>query len=219
MTAGRVTVNDVVVTELGRTVDPAADVVAVDGKTVSLSDAPAYLALHKPAGYVSTMRDPQGRPTVAALVPRGEHAGLFPVGRLDQDSTGLLLFTTDGELSHRLLHPRWHVAKRYRVVVEGTPSSAAIERLRKGVELDDGLTQPAEIDLVSPGPPAEVSVTIREGRKRQIRRMFSAIGHPVVELERLAFGAVLLDDLPVGETRPLTDDEIAALRAAVGMGR
>jgi 23S rRNA pseudouridine2605 synthase len=217
MTAGRVTVNGVVVRELGSTVDPASDVVAVDGAAVALGGKPVYIALHKPAGYVSTMRDPQGRQTVAELVPADRHPGLFPVGRLDRETTGLLLFTTDGELSHRLLHPRWHVSKDYRVRVDGCPSAAALRSLRDGIDLDDGPTQPADVTFVAAGPPAELSITIREGRKRQIRRMLSAVGHPVLELERVGFGPVDLGDLPVGKTRILSDDEVHELRAETGM--
>lgn len=217
MTAGRVTVNGVIVRELGSTVDPASDVVAVDGAAVALGGNPVYIALHKPAGYVSTMRDPQRRKTVAELVPADRHPGLFPVGRLDQQTTGLLLFTTDGELSHRLLHPRWHVSKDYRVRVDGCPSASALRSLRDGIELDDGPTQPADVTVIAAGPPAELSITIREGRKRQIRRMLSAVGHPVLELERVRFGPVDLGDLPVGKTRILSDDEVHELRAETGM--
>ena len=145
MTAGRVAVNGVVVTELGTKVDPSIDSSRVDGKPVSLADAPVYLALNKPAGVMTTMSDPQGRPTVASFVPVKEHPGLFPVGRLDFDTTGLLLFTTDGEIAHRLLHPSRHVEKVYRALIDGRATEAELDRLRDGIALDDGLTAPARV--------------------------------------------------------------------------
>jgi 23S rRNA pseudouridine2605 synthase len=149
------------------------------------------------------------------------------VGRLDQDTTGLLLFTTDGELSHRLLHPRWKVEKTYRVVADGRVAEADVAPLRDGIELDDGPTQSASVEIVGSrlsrgsrgiaGNATEAAVTIREGRKRQVRRMFSAIGHPVLELHRVRFGPVELGPLPEGGWRELTDAEVRALREAVGM--
>lgn len=217
MTAGRVCVNGEVVTELGRKVDPAVDIVTVDGREVRLAEQPAYLALNKPQGVMTTMRDPQGRTTVATLVPLAEHPGLFPVGRLDYETTGLLLFTTDGELAHRILHPRWKVEKTYRVLVDGRPTRPELDRLREGVSLDDGLTAPARVSVLRAGPTSYCEIAIREGRKRQVRRMFSAIGHPVLELHRVSFGPVDLGDLPKGSWRYLTDAEVQALRAAVDM--
>lgn len=151
MTAGRVTVNGKVVTELGSKVDPLTDVVAVDGMEVRLSDGSVTLMLHKPSGLLTTMSDPFGRPTVAELVPMDRYPGLFPIGRLDQDTTGLLLFSTDGDLGNRLLHPRHHVLKRYLALVEGTPSRAQLQRLRRGIQLDDGPTQPAEARVLHGG--------------------------------------------------------------------
>lgn len=148
MTAGRVTVNGEVVTELGSKVDPLVDKVAVDGVAVRLTDGSVTLMLHKPAGMLTTMSDPYGRPTVAELVPTDRYPGLFPIGRLDQDTTGLLLFSTDGELGNRLLHPSHHVVKGYLALVEGTPSEAELSALRRGIELDDGPTQPAEAEVL-----------------------------------------------------------------------
>lgn len=148
MTAGRVTVNGVVVTELGSKVDPRVDEVAVDGKVVRLADGPVTLLLHKPLGVLTTMSDPQGRPTVASLVPSQDYPGLFPVGRLDQDTTGLLLFSTDGELGHALLRPRGHVDKTYLALVDGVPTKGQIQALRDGVPLDDGMTLPAKVDVL-----------------------------------------------------------------------
>lgn len=247
MTAGRVTVNGVVVTELGSKVDPLVDEVAVDGKVVRLADGPVTLMLHKPAGYVTTMSDPQGRPTVAELVPVADYPGLFPIGRLDADTTGLLLFSTDGELGNGLLHPKRHVTKRYLACVEGRPTERELDRLRRGIELDDGPAQPADAHLLTGGeakrvgrvldvPPAVpprssreyadvcrgradarsfVRICLREGRKRQVKRMLGAIGHPVVALHRDSFGPLALGDLPRGAWRELTAEEVAALHAAV----
>jgi 23S rRNA pseudouridine2605 synthase len=218
MTAGRVKVNGHVATELGTKVDPAVDTVTVDGKTVALREEPVYLALNKPSGVVTTMSDPQGRTTVASLVPVREYPGLFPVGRLDYETTGLLLFTTDGEIAHRLLHPSRHVEKVYRCLVDGRTTEPDLDRLREGVSLDDGLTAPARVKaLRSSGGTTYCEIAIREGRKRQVRRMFSAIGHPVLELHRVTFGPIALGDLGRAAWRPLSAEEIASLREAVGM--
>lgn len=217
MTAGRVTVNGVTVSELGAKVDPLTDVVAVDGREVRLTDTAVYLALSKPAGYVTTMSDPQGRPVVADLVPTDEYPGLFAVGRLDLDTTGLLLFTTDGELGHRLLHPRHKVAKTYLAKVDGSVAEGDLDRLRHGIELDDGPTAPAVVETLSVAGTSDVAITIREGRKRQVRRMFSAIGHPVLELHRTSFGPIELGNLPAGSWRELTGEEVAELKRDAGM--
>lgn len=217
MTAGRVRVNGQVVNELGARVDPSADVVEVDGVRVVLGDEPTYLILNKPSGYVTTMNDPQHRPTVSELVPR-EPAGLFPVGRLDRHTTGLLLFTTDGTLAHNLLHPRYQVEKTYVAKVEGSPSEHELGRLRGGVTLDDGPTAPARVSVLRATPPAAIEIAIREGRKRQVRRMFAEIGHPVVTLKRISFGPLVLGDLPPGSFRDLTTEEVVALRRAPGGG-
>lgn len=246
MTAGRVTVNGRVVTELGSKVDPRVDEVAVDGRAVRLADGPVTLMLHKPAGYVTTMSDPQGRPTVADLVPTDRHPGLFPVGRLDADTTGLLLFSTDGELGNGLLHPKRHVTKRYLACVEGRPAERELARLRCGIELDDGPTQPADVrllegaaarraerllDMPPVAPPRSsreyaavcegraaarsiVRVALCEGRKRQVKRMLAAVGHPVVALHRDSFGPLGLGGLPRGEWRELSAEEVAALHVA-----
>lgn len=218
MTAGRVAVNGVVVRELGAKVDPRRDVVTVDGRDVRPDGTAAWYALNKPSGYVTTMSDPQGRPTVASLMPAEAPAGLFPVGRLDRDTTGLLLLTSDGDLGHALLHPRHHVWKTYRAIVDGEPSAADLESLAGGIRLDDGVTAPAKVSLVwSDGVRAEVEIALREGRKRQVKRMLSAVGHPVRELRRIAFGPVGLGDLAEGEARLLTEHEIGALREAAGV--
>lgn len=218
MTAGRVRVNGVVVNELGAKVDPSFDVIEVDGRRVTLADEPVHIALNKPGGVVTTMSDPQGRPTVASLVPTEDHPGLFPVGRLDADTTGLLLFTTDGELGHRLLHPRWKVPKTYRALVDGAPDVCDMRKLREGVELDDGLTAPADARTLERfGDRTLVELTLREGRKRQVRRMLGAVGHPVIELDRVSFGPVDLSTLSPGAWRMLTEHEIADLHRETGM--
>jgi len=220
MTAGRVKVNGETVTGLGTKVDPAVDQVTVDGRVIAYAGGPVYLGLNKPAGFVTTMSDPEGRPTVADLVPADEFPGLFPVGRLDFDTTGLLLFTTDGELSHRLLHPRWKVPKTYAAVVDGHPGQIAMKHLREGVRLDDGVTSPAQVRILERrDSTALVEIVIGEGRKRQVRRMFSAVSHPVIELHRLRFGPVELGLLPSGSWRHLTDSEVTALRDAVSKER
>jgi 23S rRNA pseudouridine2605 synthase len=216
MTAGRVAVNGVVVTELGAKVDPAVDTVSLDGRVLSLGEMPAYLALNKPLGVVTTMSDPQGRTTVADLVPVSEHPGLFPIGRLDADTTGLLLFTTDGELAHRLLHPRWHVEKVYLSRIDGTATDRMLAPLRVGIRLDDGVTSPARLTVLgTSGGTTRVEIAIAEGRKRQVRRMFSALHHPVLELHRETFGPVGLGGLAPGAFRHLSNDEVSSLRAAV----
>ncbi|MDZ4169037.1 MAG: pseudouridine synthase [Coriobacteriia bacterium] len=216
MSARRVRVNGVVVTEMGAKVDPAVDVVEVDGVTVGIAAECTYLALHKPRSVMTTMRDPEGRVTVAQYVPVEEHPGLFPVGRLDFDTTGLLLFTTDGELSHRLLHPRRKVPKCYRALVDGHPDEQDLAALSVGVELDDGMTAPAVVEVLENiGPRSLMEIVITEGRKRQVRRMFSAVGHPVIELERVTFGPVSLGGLEPGRWRRLSAEEVTALRDAV----
>ncbi len=215
MTAGRVRVNGEVVTELGSKVDPLDDEVTVDGNPVHLGEGSVYLMLNKPCGCLTTMDDPYGRPCVASLVPTETYPGLFPVGRLDKDTSGLLLFTTDGELANRLLHPKHHVEKTYEAIIEGPLCDAELTPLRVGVELDDGPCNPARVTLITGNEPtARVRITINEGRNRQVRRMFDAIGHPVIELHRPAFGPLHLGDLAEGEWRLLGDEDIEALKAA-----
>ncbi len=232
MTAGRVTVNGAVVSELGSKVDPRTDLVAVDGREVRLADGHTHIALNKPRGCLSTMRDPQGRPCVARLVPTTRHPGLFPVGRLDADTTGLLLFTTDGDAAQRMLHPSMHVWKHYVTLVRGTPSRRALETLRTGVMLDDGRARPAEVELlgeedpqatpvVAEGMPpghAVVGLRIHEGRKHQVKRMLKAVGHEVVRLHRDTFGPVVLGDVAPGCWREVTDDERRAIEELTGTG-
>lgn len=214
MTAGRVTVNGEVVTELGSKVDPLIDEVAVDGKVVSLSDGPVTLMLHKPAGVITTMKAQSDKPIVADLVPTEDYPGLYPIGRLDADTTGLLLFSTDGELGNALLHPSRHVAKTYLARLKRPLSDEAAARLREGVELDDGPAQPAEVTFADDGRKL-VRMTIREGRYHQVKRMFEAVGDPVVSLHRESFGPLSLGKLKPGKWRVLSEGEVESLRDAI----
>lgn len=213
---GRVAVNGSVVTELGTKVNPDTDIVTVDGDTVTLSEDQCVLMLHKPAGYLTAMKEDRGRRCVAQLVPTQQYPGLFPVGRLDFDTTGLLLFTTDGELGNALLHPSFHVDKEYHAWVEGHPNNGALLALRNGVKLQDGMTAPAQVSLVKQDANKTLlSITIHEGRKRQVKRMCAAVGHPVVTLHRSKFGPLELGNLPVGKYRILNPDEVQALKASI----
>jgi len=215
--AGRVTVNGETVTRLGVKARPADDI-RLDGRPVTIPEDRIYLIVNKPPGYVTTRDDPQGRPTVMELVPEQVRDRVFPVGRLDQDSTGLLLLTDDGELTQRLLHPKHHIPKEYLADVEGTPSEAQLRRLRSGIELEDGLTQPAEVMLVAQGGgESRLRITITEGRNRQVRRMFAAIGHPVRRLKRVAIGPIRLGELSLGASRRLSEGQLQALREAAGL--
>lgn len=207
--AGRVTVAGTVVTDPARDVRPD-DAVGVDGRTVEHgADRVVYL-LNKPGGVVSTASDPQRRPTVVSLVPSERR--LYPVGRLDIDTTGLILLTNDGELAHHLTHPRFEVSKTYRAQVANPPvEEAALNALRTGVELDDGVTAPANVRRLGPDT---IELTIHEGRKRQVKRMCERVGHPVRRLERVRFGPLELGELRPGGYRRLTESEIEALSAA-----
>jgi 23S rRNA pseudouridine2605 synthase len=187
----------------------ANDTVEVDGRPVE-KQALAYLLLHKPAGVVTTARDPHGRPTVVGLVPAEPR--VVPVGRLDADTTGALLLTNDGALAHRLAHPRYEVDKVYEAEVEGDPDGAVLTRLREGVELDDGRTAPARARRLGPG---RVELTVHEGRKHQVKRMLETVGHPVRRLHRRRYAGLDLRGLSAGEWRPLTRAEVAGLRALV----
>lgn len=232
MTAGRVRVNGRVVDKLGSKVDPRTDEVTVDGVIVRPADKPAYLVLNKPAGYLTTMSDPYGRPNVSQLVPTKRYPGLFPVGRLDQDTTGILLFTTNGDASQELLHPTRHITKHYVALVDGIPTQRELESLRKGVMLDDGPAQPAEAELLGPqhelycvvadssalGDTSVVGITLQEGRKHQVKRMLAAVGHPVLRLHRDAFGPLTLRGCKKGSWRELDEDEVAQVERIVTEG-
>ncbi len=188
----------------------SGDVVEVDGTPVA-AQALAHVLLHKPAGVVTTASDPHGRPTVVDLVDHP--ARVVPVGRLDADTTGALLLTNDGQLAHRLAHPRYGVAKVYEAEVEGEPGMEALEALRTGVELDDGTTAPAEARVLGAGDGAAVlELTLHEGRKHQVKRMCAAVGHPVLRLHRSRYAGLEVDDLAPGEWRELTAAEVDELR-------
>lgn len=206
--AGRVTVNGEVA-ELGRRVDPGGDLVSVDGAPVRSLPGLVHYLLNKPSGVIASARDPGGRPTVLALVPPKPR--VFPVGRLDADTEGLLLLTNDGELAQRLAHPSFGVEKEYLAQVRGTPGPAALRTLRRGVPLDDGLTAPARVSVLGPGT---LRVVIHEGRNRQIRRMCEAVGHPVVRLVRTRIGPLRDRALAPGQWRHLTPGEIRSLAEA-----
>ena len=209
---GRVTVNGEVA-ELGRRVDPEVDRVEVDGVPLAIREGLVYYLLNKPAGVVTTASDPQGRPTVVGLVPAEPR--VFPVGRLDADTEGLLLLTNDGDLTHRLTHPSFGVEKEYLAEVDGTPTRGELRRLREGVELDDGPTAPAKASLQ---PPNLLTLVIHEGRNRQVRRMCDAIGHPVRRLVRVRIGPITDRRLRPGAWRELTTAEVRALETAVAAG-
>ena len=206
----RVTVNGTVAT-LGDRVDPEVDTVAVDGVTVNLDPNVRYYALHKPPGVVTTMNDPQGRPDIRGFLPE-DGPRVFPVGRLDRDSEGLLLLTNDGELGNRLLHPRYAVEKEYLAEVDGAPTDRLVSRIRRGVELEDGLAKPTAVRVVAAsGPRGALRLTMTEGRKREVRRLLAEVGLPVTRLVRLRIGPVKLGSLPPGELRELTPEEIRSL--------
>ncbi|WP_205698677.1 pseudouridine synthase [Conexibacter sp. SYSU D00693] len=208
--AGRVAVDGDVVLDPATPVDEHSNV-EVDGRLVRPQGRHAVVMLHKPKGVVSTAQDTHGRPTVVDLVEAGERR-LYPVGRLDADTTGLILLTDDGELAERLTHPRYEVPKTYVAKVGGPPvHDKALRRLRQGVELDDGPTLPAKVRRLTPHA---IELQITEGRKRQVRRMCEEVGHPVQELQRVAIGPLRLGRLKVGDSRELTPDEERALRAA-----
>lgn len=210
---GRVTVNGDVAT-LGMRVQPG-DRVCVGGVEVG-PQAPRHFLLNKPVGVVTTLDDPQGRPTVAQLVP--DDVRVYPVGRLDVDTSGLLLLTNDGELAHRLMHPSFGVVKTYRALVEGCVSDATARKLAAGIELEDGPTAPAVVRVIDVGrDQSVVELQLHEGRNRQVRRMCDAAGHPVVELCRTGYGPLTLTQVAPGTSRPLTAPEIRRLRKAAGL--
>jgi 23S rRNA pseudouridine2605 synthase len=213
--AGRVSIGGEVVHDLGRRVDPVGDRVEVDGSRVVLDERRRYWMLNKPTGVVSTAADPEGRPTVVGMVP--EQPRVFPVGRLDRDTEGLLLLTNDGPLAYRLTHARYGIEKRYLAEVDHLPADAPA-RLRKGVELDDGFARPIRVRVVAgSGRRRMVEVVMVEGRNREVRRLLDAVGAPVRRLVRTAVGPVRLTGLAPGEFRPLRPEEIRGLYKAAGL--
>jgi 23S rRNA pseudouridine2605 synthase len=214
--AGRVRVNGETVSLPGSKVDPEHDRIEVDGQPVTLPKRHAYWLLNKPVGYVSTVHDPQGRPTVVDLVQKDRR--LYPVGRLDLDSEGLLLLTDDGELTQRLTHPSYEHEKEYEVLVEGHPTHKALQRLRAGVELEDGVTCAADVAIMRTDAGGMwLRFVIHEGRKRQLRRMCDTVGYPARRVIRVRMGPLTLGGLPPGKYRPLTAQERTQLRRAVGL--
>jgi 23S rRNA pseudouridine2605 synthase/16S rRNA pseudouridine516 synthase len=209
--AGRVEVNGRVVTALGTRVDPRHDRVRVDGETVGRAETAVHILLYKPKGVLSSVRDPQGRPTVIDLI-KGVRQRVYPVGRLDWNSEGLLVLTNDGDLAYRLTHPKNHVPKTYRVKVRGLVGREVLEQVRHGLDLEGRRTLPAPVRRVSSQTHTWLEMVLYEGRKNQIRRVFERLGHPVLKLRRTAIGPLTDRDLKPGEYRPLTPGEIARLK-------
>jgi 23S rRNA pseudouridine2605 synthase len=210
-------VNGTVVTELGTRADPNRDKISIDGRLLRPAQAAIYLALNKPTGVVTTLSDPEGRPTVRDLLGRVRQR-VFPVGRLDFHSAGLLLLTNDGELAQRLTHPRYGVRKSYRVKVKGRVAPELIEQLSKGVALRDGVSAPAQVRIVEASERKTwLEIILAEGKNRQVRRMCEAVGLSVEKLSRVAFGPLKLGKLEVGAVRPLTEREVLKLRRMVGL--
>jgi len=215
---GRVEVNGKTVTRLGSLVDPASDVVRVDGKRIGPAPGrKVYLMLNKPKGYVTTMSDPEGRPTIRDLLD-DDRVRVFPVGRLDFDSEGLLLLTNDGELAQKLMHPASAVAKTYSVKVRGKPAPEALRRLSRGIVLDGRAAAVTRARCVKAAPNSWIEVTVTEGRKHVVRRMFREIGHPVLKLKRVRYAGISLGSLGSGSLRPLTGTEVDRLKSAVKPG-
>ena len=217
ITAGRVRVNGKIVRELGTTVTQD-DRITFDGKTVLGAQTFVYLVLHKPAGVMTTMRDPEGRPTIVRFIPK-DFPRIVPVGRLDYDTSGVLLLTNDGDLAHVLTHPRFGVEKTYRAVLRGRLAQADVAELQKGVRLEEFRASQARLRVIATRAQSSVvDLTIHEGKYRQVRRMFEALDHPVVTLERLRFGPLSLGELPPGTTRDVSARELAALRLVAVSG-
>ena len=207
--AGRVAVDGKILRELGAKADPNQKI-TVDGKILSLNAEKIYIMLNKPRGYVSTAHDERGRKTILDLIDVSER--VYPVGRLDLNSEGLILLTNDGDLTNSLIHPRYEVSKTYRAKISGDITEEKLDKLRAGIELDDGLTAPAEIYLIDKDL---VEITIHEGRNRQVRRMFAAVGCDVKRLRRIKFAGLTLEGLKVGKFRNLTVEEVAKLKGAL----
>lgn len=215
ITAGKVKVNGQVVREMGVKIDPVNDVIEVNGKRVGEKEEKIYLLLNKPDGYVTTLRDPQGRPKVTDLVKEVAKR-VYPVGRLDFETEGLLILTNDGEITYALTHPKHEIGKTYIALVKGLPDKDKIKRFQKGLRLADGPTAPAKVKfLKKQGSNALLEITIYEGRNRQVRRMCETIGHPVMNLKRVSMGFLNLDNLETGKYRHLTKTEVKKLRSLV----
>ena len=208
--SGKVAVNGVVVTEMGSRADTSKDRVAVNGRPCEIVSAKVYIALHKPEGVVTTVSDQFNRPTVMDYVP--DELCCYPVGRLDYDTSGLLILTNDGDFAQQMAHPKNRVAKVYIATISGHPSDDVLDAFRCGVEIDGRRTSPAEIDIIKKGPNAKVRIKLYEGRNRQVRKMCEAIGHKVLALKRVEVGSIKLGTLPKGQWRYLAEEEIALER-------
>ncbi len=215
--AGRITISGSVVAEMGFRVSPDSDVVSFDGQPVQAVTVERLIMLNKPKEYIVTAEDTHGRPTVFDLLEDVEER-IFPIGRLDYDTEGLLLLTNNGELAHRIAHPKYNVRKNYHALMTGIPSESALETLRQGIMLDDGMTAPAKVRLLrARKDKALVEIKIIEGRKREVRRMGEAIGHPVIDLKRVAIDRLKLTNLAVGKWRDLSKDEVDMLKRRVNI--
>jgi pseudouridine synthase len=214
---GKVKINGKVVTKLGTKVDPDVDRIEVNNKPIEKEEQNIYILLNKPDGYVTTVKDPQGRPTVIDLL-KDINQRVYPVGRLDYETEGLLILTNDGQLAFRLTHPKYKINKVYEVLVKGHPDNKALEQLRNGIELGDGLTEPARVKILKLMKNSTLlEVTIYEGRNRQVRRMCKAVNHPVLNLKRVQVGPIKLGKLPKGSYRLLTSEEVKQLRKSIGL--
>lgn len=217
ITEGRVKLRGKVVTELGTKADPEKDSIKVDGKVISIAGPRKYILLNKPQGYISAASDPGKRPVVTDLIKK-VRVRLYPIGRLDFDAEGVLILTNDGEMTNRLIHPKYKVEKRYLAKVKGVPSEKAIARLRAGVRLEDGKTLPAKASLTRKTKENSwVDLTVTEGRNHLIKRMCMAVGHPVLRIKRTEFAGLGLSGLKPGESRPLTSKELKKIRKVAGL--
>ncbi|GGF87575.1 pseudouridine synthase [Paenibacillus abyssi] len=215
--SGQVQVNGETVTTLGVKADPLQDVITVNGRPIR-SEKKLYLMMNKPKGVITSAKDPEGRKIVSDFLPDIKER-VYPVGRLDYDTEGLLLLTNDGEFANKLTHPKHHVPKTYLATVKGVPHGTALEKLAKGIKLEDGMTAPAEVEYYDVDPDSKqstITITIHEGRNRQVRRMFDAISHPVIRLKRVRFGELGLQNLQRGKYRHLTPQEVKELLDLAG---
>lgn len=212
---GEVSVNGAVVTSLGTVIQPGKDRVFHDGKEVAAVDAPVYIVLNKPRDTITTMSDDRGRTTVMDILHARKR--VFPIGRLDRHTTGVLLFTNDGEFANRLMHPRYEIPKAYLVTCDQPVTAEHLQELRSGVRIDRRMTAPAEVVTIPGGKGKEVGITIREGWNRQVRRMFETLGYEVKKLDRVAYGPITKEGLPRGASRALTPQEVRSLKAMAGI--
>jgi len=212
---GHVRVNNKVITEMGVQVNPSKDKVFVDGKQISILDEPVYIVFNKPKDCITTLSDERGRTTVMDYIK--VKTRVFPVGRLDRNTTGVLLLTNDGELANRLMHPRYEIKKAYKVTLDRALTDRDADNLRRGVRLDDGVTAESEVHFLPGGRRKVVGIIVHEGRNREVRRMFEHLGYEVKKLDRVAYGDITFEGLRRGEWRHLTRQEVARLKSAVGL--